>query len=676
MSNILKDQINDEKIALSDLYDDVFSDESDMAEPSSLDYLSSQEERYEIEDEIGHGGAKKIIRVYDTRARRYLAMALPRSKSGSSDHNSFIHESWLTAQLDHPNIIKIHEVGVNKDHLPFFTMDLKNGHSLEQILKYLANKDAEYIERFPLTKLLDFFIKICDAISYAHSINILHLDLKPANIQIGQYGEVVVCDWGLAKIIGGRKSLNLHRDMLELDLVEDESPLIMGTPGYMAPEQVAGQAPTPLTDVYGLSAILYHLVTLTPTINTEGCTQALEHTAVGKIQAANELADISDGLSSIIMKGLRVDPTERYQSVLALQSDLSKYLQGYVTKAEDPSVIKEALFFYRRNKMICLQACFFVFLIVASTMGFIASLQQSWKSEQEARIQAEESALKRKQALDLYLKEKAQGAEVKNNFADVLLWNYQIYNSKNFTKNPETMLLNALKGLEYKLEQDPNDSPSQMRMALTLFILQRYEQVPKFMGSQTELKIIEGALKYAADFQYSKGHKNVPLPVFVAVIKGLREFGHSSVATAYRAIAYDIKTRDNFDDYEQVIEEALKLWNDHWENKVFDYNREAQSLRIKGKNFLNLGIYDQFGQIPLLQYIPIQHLDISDTDFEDLHYLAGSQIETLDIRHTKVKDLSPLLKLPELRRIILTQGQFPQEALETLPKTIELNFSK
>ena len=102
-------------------------------------------------------------------------MALPKTKAGSSDHDSFIKESWITAQLDHPNIINIHEIGVNEDDLPFFTMDLRTGDNLENILRKLKEGDPDYIERFPRKVLLEMFIKICDAIAYAHSINILHL---------------------------------------------------------------------------------------------------------------------------------------------------------------------------------------------------------------------------------------------------------------------------------------------------------------------------------------------------------------------------------------------------------------------------------------------------------------------------------------------------------------------
>ena len=107
MKNLLND--SDDALDLGSLYNEVLSESSPSHIKSSLEELKRQEQRYSHEEEVGLGGAKKIIRVYDNRARRYLAMALPRSKAGSSDHDSFIRESWITAQLDHPNIINIQE---------------------------------------------------------------------------------------------------------------------------------------------------------------------------------------------------------------------------------------------------------------------------------------------------------------------------------------------------------------------------------------------------------------------------------------------------------------------------------------------------------------------------------------------------------------------------------------
>ena len=209
-------------------------------------------------------------------------------------------------------------------------------------------------------------------------------------------------------------------------------------------------------------------------------------------------------------------------------------------------------------------------------------------------------------------------------------------------------------------------------MGLTLFILQRYDQAQKYLYEHPQLKHIELAVEAALKHNNSKEHGVVSIDVFFSAIKGLREFGHQSQATAFRAIVYDIKTRRNFAAYENVLEESLLLWNDNWVDPHFRYDKATQSLRISGDNFSTLGINDKFSRASLLFTIPIKHLDVSDSEVQDLSYLYGSNIESLDIRRTYVRDLSPLRKITSLKSLIMTPHQFSKEVMATLPPQIEL----
>ena len=672
MKSILEDIPEDDDSNISGLYDEAVSTQQTTPLESSLDILNSLEQRYEHKEEIGHGGAKKIMRVYDNRARRYVAMALPRPDKGLKNTESFIRESWITAQLDHPNIINIHEVGTTKEKVPFFTMDLKTGDNLEDILNRLNQQQTDYEKRYPQKVLLGFFIKICDAIAYAHSINILHLDIKPANVQIGEFGEVIVCDWGLAKFLGGRKSNDLNRDLLEFDLLEKHSPVIKGTPAYMSPEQVLGKKPTESSDIYSLSALLYHMVTLEPTVTSSRITEVIEKTCLGEIKTPIDISDVSDGLSSIIMKGLSLEPADRYQSVNGLKNDVVKYLEGYVTNAEDPGLLKEVLFFYRRNKTVCLLTLGFMIFIVTLTSYFISNLQQSWKAEQHARIQAEENSVKHLKALQLYKKEKAQGYQVKKEFSGILLEQGQLFNNKNFIYNPEVILLQTLKGAQYKYEQNPEDQAIIDKLTIALFLLQRYEEAGRFLTKENKFYFLKQAVDEASKVPHSYNGRNVSLRVFIAALKGLRLFGPGSRATSYRALAYDIKTRSNFKGYEDVLKETFMLWNNHWVERTFNYDKQTQSLKISGDNFSELGIHDKFGRIEILKTIPIKYLDISNSEVKDLTFLYGCPIETLDIRRTFVQDLSPLKNLKTLKTLTISPKQFTKEKLAELPSNVEL----
>ena len=194
----------------------------------SYGVLSEVATQYEELELLGKGGLKSVYKCYDHCSRRMVAYATPREGLQTCFYEVFIHEAWLTASLKHPNIIKIHEVKIDREGRPYFTMDLKGNTTLK-----------EYVEAVHTTpEILNIFTKVCDAISYAHAKGVVHLDLKPENIQCDEYGEVLVCDWGLGKLLSAQEIEGPY----ELELIEAAHHTlygdIKGSLGYMAPEQV------------------------------------------------------------------------------------------------------------------------------------------------------------------------------------------------------------------------------------------------------------------------------------------------------------------------------------------------------------------------------------------------------------------------------------------------------
>ena len=169
---------------LSNFCDEDFEDPWENTE--SADSLATATERYTHKELLATGGMKEIYKVYDTKMKRFIAMARLIPDSDEELAEVFLKEAALTASLEHPNIISVYDFGINENLDPFFTMELKVGESLDEIIDE---------EKADLNELLEIFVKVCDAISYAHSNNVIHLDLKPDNIQVGKYGEVQVCDW-------------------------------------------------------------------------------------------------------------------------------------------------------------------------------------------------------------------------------------------------------------------------------------------------------------------------------------------------------------------------------------------------------------------------------------------------------------------------------------------------
>jgi serine/threonine-protein kinase len=333
--------------------------------------------RYTSEELIAEGGMKQVYKVFDECAKRELAMATLRVDASDDLCDPFIHEAWLTAKLDHPNIIKIHDVGVNEATRPFFTMDLKKGDSLQSLLlKLNANKDQEQ-SQYPLESLLQMFLKVCDAIAYAHSVNVVHLDLKPANIQVGEYGQVLVCDWGLGQILGGGDPQEIVRILYSPELLGMMNLYgqLKGTPGYMAPEQLLEDSTSDeRTDVYGLGSILYALLTLEPPIDGDKV-NIVESTKRGNVIAPIQRCPerhISKSLNAVVMKAMALHPANRYLSVDDLRSDVLRYLTGFATEAENAGLFKQMKFFYRRNRQFCRTVfCSTLLLVIATSLAFI-----------------------------------------------------------------------------------------------------------------------------------------------------------------------------------------------------------------------------------------------------------------------------------------------------------------
>ena len=258
------------KYEFTDLYKDAVATRIEDSESPIYDSLEMICDNYVDFEEIGRGGMKHIFKVLDKRLNRYVALAKLPAELPKAFYDSFIREARITALLEHPNIISVHDIGISEDRTPFFTMELKVGENLGSIIKKAASEDFK--GKVSQHDILQSFIKVCDAVSYAHSKDVLHLDLKPDNIQLGSFGEVVVCDWGLGKIIGNEDNVELDKALFNADLLNgmtlaDE---IKGTPGYMAPEQIETNGEkTKQTDIYSLGAVLYTILTGKPPFRGE-----------------------------------------------------------------------------------------------------------------------------------------------------------------------------------------------------------------------------------------------------------------------------------------------------------------------------------------------------------------------------------------------------------------------
>ncbi len=298
------------------------------AAPAQVGHQEPQAEllrRFEDEGEIGRGGMSSVRRVLDQNLLRRVAMKVldPDLARDPRIAQAFLEEAQITAQLDHPNLVPIHELGVDADGTRYFTMRLVRGQTLAEWI--LSRDDLGSPES--LQEGLSIMLKVCDALAFAHSRSVLHCDLKPANIMVGSYGEVYLMDWGLAQLRGA--GVELQSGGAPRLLREGKA---SGTPGYMSPEQAQGKWSEcdARTDVFSLGAVLYHLVTGRAPFSGESIEAALRHAAANEFDPP-QLASahvVPPELSQIVEKALRKRPDDRYQSAFELKKELERFLRG------------------------------------------------------------------------------------------------------------------------------------------------------------------------------------------------------------------------------------------------------------------------------------------------------------------------------------------------------------
>lgn len=360
--------------------------------------------RYKTRDVLGAGGMKVVVRAEDLQAGRDVAMAISKVSS-KRNYRRFLEEARITASLEHPNIIPVHEVGHTPAGTPFFTMKIIHGDTLEQIIGKLNEGDPDFRKRYTLQALLDIFCKICDAIAFAHSKGIIHLDLKPSNILVGDYGEVLVLDWGIAHRLNNSDSLEEDApgelDSKNSDMTMDG--VVKGTPEYMAPEQAAGlnSSRTRRTDIYGLGAILYTLLTWSKPFSGDSADAIMENVMKGNLipphEAGSSNQKIPQALEFVIYKAMARNPEQRYPSVSLLKEDVLAYLGGYATQAEEAGFFTNALLWINRKKhAVFMFAAICLMLTVSGSLlamhfYFQSFGRGSYKFSYEARMEAEET---------------------------------------------------------------------------------------------------------------------------------------------------------------------------------------------------------------------------------------------------------------------------------------------
>lgn len=308
--------------------------------------------RYDVVGELGAGGMGRVVEGVDRDLGRRLAIKVVRDPSRLTEARlaRFVTEAQLTAQLEHPHIVPIHELGVTDDGRLYYAMKKVEGTSMADVLRLRADGEPAATRRWTRRKLLGAFVKVCLAAGYAHRRGVIHRDLKPENIMLGEFGEVLLLDWGLARLTEAR-DLQAEPDE-EITMPAGGRPLTRdgaatGTPGYISPEQARGARSEigPGSDVWSLGAVLYELLTGSTPIPGNNAFEYLRRIGTEEIEDPRDRrpdAHIGDELAGICLRCLAHDPADRYRDARELGQAVEDYLEGARRRREARARVREA----------------------------------------------------------------------------------------------------------------------------------------------------------------------------------------------------------------------------------------------------------------------------------------------------------------------------------------------
>ncbi|MGD0525776.1 MAG: protein kinase [Polyangiaceae bacterium] len=274
--------------------------------------------------ELARGGMGHVHPAADLNLLRHVALKrLDKSYATNPFfRDAFIAEGQITGQLEHPNIVPVHELAIDPNGAPYFTMKLVQGDSFD---RWLRKHPVGSVDR--IAGGIEILLKVCDALAYAHYRGVVHRDLKPANIMVGDFGQVYLMDWGLAKLVRSQPASG------EGALMNAPGPV--GTPDYMAPEQARGNPDDvdERSDVFGMGALLFEVLCgHGPYGPASAPTQELlDLAAAGKVLSIDvecEKVGVAKRIRSVAERATKAQPADRYPSIKELQDGMRAFLHG------------------------------------------------------------------------------------------------------------------------------------------------------------------------------------------------------------------------------------------------------------------------------------------------------------------------------------------------------------
>lgn len=597
--------------------------------------LKSLSDRFASSRPVGQGAMKKILSVKDLPSGRRVAKAGLIDPSDKKNIEAFLREARLTASLQHPNIIRIYDIGMDGEE-PWFSMELIEGQSLKEKIEFHRTS----IQEWPLFQRLELFNKICNAVAYAHSKNVLHLDIKPENIQLGLYGEVILCDWGLGYYVhDDEKDVNY----LEMPHLKNENTLhgyIRGTPGYLAPERING-GKSISSDVFSLGALLYTLMTYEVPFEGEKLEEVLENTL--KSDISEPKTKVPASIKSIYSKALKVKENDRYLDVQSMQEDVDKFRNGFATEAEEAGFLKQSVLFFTRNKAMCSMAAFFASLFVIVIYSYIQDIKQSEKQYRAEKEKAEDALAKYKQGEE-------EKKSINQDFTELLVASTKL-TTDHFNMD------RALKTINLAVHKDSQNLEAWLRKGYIHFIRHEfdfaYEAFVESKNSFSETQVLKQLC------QTHIGNKGLLDPEkTIELLNSLPLKSQSGMRMYF--LMHDSNAREKLNDHSLIVKDMLEYRNSA-KTINFQFNIEDKSLDLS--NNFHISKLDNIPMNSLrnfciLKTLKLKKLNLSNTGVVNLFHLSDlDDLEELNLEKTLVLDLNPLRNRKNLKKVILSHNQ-------------------
>ena len=584
---------------------------NEMEEEGSIfpltDEFSAIGARYSPQAEIGRGGMKRIIAADDNLTGRKIAQAYLIKSDDPELEELFLKEVRLTAALEHPNIVPLYDFVYNPEGESFFNMKLIEGKNLAHYIKSLEAQKTPS----SLHETMQIFLKICDAISYAHSQNILHLDLKPANIRIGKFGEVLVCDWGLARVIVPEESSDVMIPQHDSGIYNNPSlhGRIKGSPGFMAPEQISSKLgnKNQTTDIYALGALLYFMLCHQAPISGGDLRSTLKQTLKGNIQKPSSLQDkIPPGLEAIAMKALSTEQVKRYQTVQEISQDIDRWMEGFLTSAEKSSSLKSVYLFYHRHRSMTIILAILFLTVTLGSLFFSLKINREKLHTDEAFVLYRQEQV----AKDLLGKE---ASPYLNQLAKV-----QLFQNDNLDQ--------AEKLFDLALLRDPENLIANHHKIYIHFYKMEFSQSKRLLALYPPLAPNHSLKALQQELQkpkYSIDHL-LTLDEFISFLNTADPRLRSE---KYRSLMYNLK--------HYTLKERISLCKGFWA-KSKSKKSHWSLMKSPGKILsVDLSLNNDSRNLNILRSLPITHLNISNSKKNTLQIITSLPLIELNMLNAK-----------------------------------------